>query len=194
MKRWQHAGIALAVLMVVTAQCGTTHGAGHGRSAGAAATEAFALVYRVLQHPRCVNCHPSGRVPLQGDEGRPHGQNVQGGGDGKGVFAMKCANCHLAANGAGANTPPGAPHWQLPAANMPLVFQGRSPAELARQLVDPAQNGGRTAAQLLEHVTADPLVLWGWNPDEGRRPVPVPHGEFVAAMRAWIDAGCPVPE
>ena len=56
---------------------------------------AFATVYRVLQHPRCKNCHPIGRVPLQGDAGRPHAQHVVGGDDGKGVFAMKCATCHF---------------------------------------------------------------------------------------------------
>jgi hypothetical protein len=155
---------------------------------------AFATVYRVLQHPRCKNCHPIGRVPLQGDAGRPHAQNVLGGDDGKGVFAMKCATCHFEHNGVGAHTPPGAPNWHLPAAGMPLVFEGRTAAELAAQLRDPARNGGKTVEQLFHHVAEDPLVLWGWNPGEGRAPVDVPHADVVAAMRTWIDAGCPVPQ
>jgi hypothetical protein len=77
---------------------------------------------------------------------------------------------------------------------MPLVFEGRSPRELAQQLADRARNGGREPAQLLDHVAEDPLVLWGWAPGSGRTPVPIPHPEFVAAMRAWVEAGCPVPD
>ncbi len=178
------AGAAIFVLV----QCGTT-----ASSSGADASP-FATVYEVLQHPRCKNCHPAGGAPRQGDESRPHGQNVQGGPDGKGLYALRCANCHREENSSGANLPPGAPNWHLPSREMPLVFEGRTPAQLARQLADPAQNGGRTAEQLLHHVTADPLVLWGWRPGDGRTPVPVPHATFVAAMKAWIDAGCPAPE
>jgi len=155
---------------------------------------AFAKVYEVLQHPRCANCHPAGRVPRQGDQRRPHGQNVRGGDDGLGLFAQRCANCHFEQNSAGPNLPPGAPGWHLPRADMPLVFEGRSAAQLAKQLADPAQNGGRTPEALLRHVTEDRLVLWGWNPGPGRTPVPMPHAEFVAAMRTWLDAGCPVPQ
>lgn len=183
-------GALLAALLVTTVQC-ASHADATRRAAG---ENAFATVYAVLQHPRCRNCHPAGRVPLQGDDGRPHGQNVQGGDDGLGLFAMRCANCHFAQNGAGPNLPPGAPGWHLPKGDMPLVFQGRTPAQLAAQLADRAQNGGRSLDDVLHHVTSDPLVLWGWNPGPGRAPVPLPHAEFVAAMRTWIDAGCPLPE
>lgn len=192
MKRSLVLGAACAAAAVVTfGQCGTTRA---GAADAAGGRDAFAVVYEVLQHPRCKNCHPVGSVPLQGDKSHPHGQNVMGGPDGKGVFAMRCANCHLGTNTPGANMPPGAPGWHLPARDMPLVFEGRSPAQLARQLADPAQNGGKTMQQLLHHVTADPLVLWGWNPGDGRTPVPVPHATFVAKVQQWIDAGCPIPE
>ena len=182
---------AAAAAAILTCQCGT---AGADRAASAPSASAWRTVYAVLQHARCKNCHPAGRVPLQGDDSRVHGQNVQGGPDGKGRFAMRCVNCHLEANAPGPNQPPGAPNWHLPAAATPLVFEGRSPAELARQLADPAHHGGRPMAQLLEHVSTDPLVLWGWNPGEGRAPVPVPHAAFVAAMRTWIEGGCRVPD
>jgi hypothetical protein len=76
---------------------------------------------------------------------------------------------------------------------MPLVFQGKSSPELCQQLRDPKRNGGKTPAELLEHVTKDPLVLWGWAPGEGRAPVAVAHAEFVRAMKAWIDGGCKYP-
>jgi hypothetical protein len=151
-------------------------------------------VYSVLEHPRCVNCHPSGDAPLQGDDGRAHAQNVHRGPDGKGLYAQRCDACHQTENLAGAHLPPGAPRWHLPREDMPLVFEGRSSGELCRQLRDPAHNGGMTPEQLIAHVDRDPLVLWGWNPGEGRASVSTSHAEFVQAMRTWIDGGCGCPE
>jgi hypothetical protein len=72
-----------------------------------------------------------------------------------------------------------------------MVFEGRSSAELAKTLADPAQNGGKSLEQMLEHVASDPLVLWGWNPGGDRAPVPVAHEEFVRAFRTWVAAGAP---
>ena len=179
--------IAFAAAALVAVQCGT---APAPVSPGAAA---FDTVYRVLQHPRCANCHPIGNRPHVGDHGETHPQNVQRGTEGTGRFAMRCSTCHQPQNTDGPHLPPGAPHWQLPKPDMPLVFEGRSRADLARQLADPLQNGNRTPEQLIEHVTQDPLVLWGWDPGPGRAPVDVPHADFVAAFRTWVDGGCAVP-
>lgn len=172
----------------------TTCATGGDGAAPAGGASAFAVVYEVLQHPRCVNCHPAGDRPLVGDDMQPHPQNVQRGPFGMGLYALRCVSCHQTQNADGAHLPPGAPNWHLPRPQMPLVFEGRTATELARQLADPAQNGGHTGDQLLRHVAEDPLVLWGWAPGTGRTPVPIPHAEFVAAMRAWVAAGCPVPE
>lgn len=155
---------------------------------------AWGLVYEVLQHPRCLNCHPVGDVPLQGDDSRPHAQLVQRGVDGQGRFAIRCDTCHQTQNGPDAHGPPGAPRWQLPHPHMPLVFEGLSPGDLCRQLKDPARNGGKKMAEILHHVAADELVLWGWDPGVGRTPVPISHEAFVSAMKTWIDAGCRCPE
>jgi hypothetical protein len=46
---------------------------------------------------------------------------------------------------------------------------------------------------MLEHVTHDELVGWGWDPGVGRAPVPVPRAELTAAFRTWMDAGAPCP-
>src|SRR6516165_1212496 len=124
----------------------------------AGARAAFLDVYKVLMSPRCMNCHPSGDAPLQGDDSHVHIQNVKRGEDGKGKYALKCANCHQDVNLPGENLPPGNPTWQLPRKDMPLVFQGKSPRELADQMKDPKRNGGKTLAQLVEHVTHDKLV------------------------------------
>ena len=150
----------------------------------------FSTIYRVLESPRCRNCHPKGDAPLQFDDGRPHAMNISRRSEKNGVT---CATCHRTHNGDRPGQPPGAPNWNLPPAATPMVFEGRAPGELCAQLKDPAQTRGRDLHALLEHVDKDPLVLWGWAPGPGRAPVPVAHDQFVAAFRAWIDAGAPCP-
>ncbi|MBN8480971.1 MAG: hypothetical protein J0L88_05195 [Xanthomonadales bacterium] len=156
----------------------------------------FATVQRVLQHPRCANCHIPGDAPLQFDDSRPHAQHVRRGDDGKGAPGLPCSTCHGQANlpaSYGAHVPPGAPNWHLPPAAHRMVFIDAPAAQLCRTLKDSAQNGGKDLAALLEHVRSDALVLWGWNPGQGRAPVPVPHADFVDAFRRWTDAGAPCP-
>jgi hypothetical protein len=164
------------------------------RSEQQASRAAFLAAYKVFMHPRCMNCHPTGDVPLQGDDSHPHTQHVQRGNDGKGKYALKCANCHQDANVPGENMPPGNPNWHLPPPEMRMVFQGKSAAELARQLKDPKQNGGKTLEQLLHHVSEDKLVLGGWDPGDGRTKPPLSHAEFAAKMREWIEKGAAIPE
>ena len=155
---------------------------------------AFLEVYKVLMHPRCMNCHPAGDRPLQGDDSHVHAQNVQRGTDGGGKFALKCKNCHQDTNLPAAGLPPGNPVWHLPKPEMPLVFEGLSPAELATQLKDPKKNGGKTPEQLFHHIDQDQLVLWGWNPGEGRTLPPLTHAEFSGKFREWLDKGAAIPD
>src|SRR6202795_4562996 len=148
---------------------------------------AFLQVYRVLTSPRCQNCHPSGDSPLQGDDSHPHLQNVKRGKDGHGVYGMRCDTCHQTTNLAGEHMPPGKPKWSLPSLEHKMVFVGRTPAELCRQLKDPKQTGGRSLAQLLEHVSSDDLVGWGWDPGTGRALPPLSRADTIAQMKLWID-------
>ncbi|MDP9042379.1 MAG: hypothetical protein M3N30_10390, partial [Bacteroidota bacterium] len=48
--------------------------------------KAFMKVYKVLMSPRCMNCHPAGDAPLQGDDSHIHTMNVQRGKDGTGLY------------------------------------------------------------------------------------------------------------
>jgi hypothetical protein len=155
--------------------------------------KAFMAVYKVLMSPRCMNCHPAGDQPLQGDDNHLHTMNVRRGVDGHGVYSMRCSNCHQAENDPGVHLPPGNPKWGLPPANMRMVFQGRSPRQLAIQLLDPKQNGGRTKAQILDHITNDGLVGWAWHPGEGRTLPPVTRATLVAQTRLWIARGAYIP-
>jgi hypothetical protein len=157
-----------------------------------ASVTAFMDVYKVLMSPRCMNCHPAGDVPLQGDDSHLHTMLPQRGKDGKGVYAMKCSNCHQPENLVGIHMPPGNPDWHLPPANMKMVFQGRTASQLARQLVNPKTNGNKTLQQLIEHAD-DGLVKAGWHPGEGRSLPPMTHEEFKKAWITWIEKGAYAP-
>ena len=159
-----------------------------------ASVKAFMNVYKVLMSPRCMNCHPAGDIPLQGDDSHVHAMNVKRGPDGKGLYALKCSNCHQPANTPGLNMPPGNPNWHLPPENMKMVFEGKSAKELATQLLDMDRNGGKTKKQLVEHVTSDKLVLGGWNPGEGRTLPPLTHKEFAQQFKLWIESGAYAPD
>jgi hypothetical protein len=171
---------------------------GCGRSADhrAQAVAAFETVRRVLQHPRCLNCHVAGDAPRQLDLGSVHAQSVVRGPDGTGARGLPCSTCHRDANppaSYGTQAPPGAPSWRLPPPGQRMVFEGLSAVELCERLKDPRTNGGKDLAALVDHVRHDPLVRWGWAPGNGRAPVPVPHAELVAAFERWADAEAPCP-
>ncbi|QMW03990.1 hypothetical protein [Spirosoma foliorum] len=196
------AGIMLTITAIMASTFGTTHKRIEKRAKTNAApinrdsvesVKAFASVYKVLMSPRCMNCHPSGDVPLQGDDSHLHTMGPKRGVEGKGLYAMKCANCHQPTNTPGVHTPPGNPNWHLPPATMKMVFQGRTPHQLAKQLIDPKQNGNKTKEQLLEHAH-DGLVLGGWNPGEGRTLPPLSHAEFTKAWTTWIKKGAYAPK
>lgn len=192
--------LVLASAAGVVAAC--SHGGGAPPPAAAAAPPqgplaAFATVKSVLQSPRCVNCHPAGDAPLQGDDSHVHLQNVRRGEDGMGVPGLGCAACHGQANppaSYGPHAPPGvATTWRLPPADMKMVFEGVGGRALCEQLKDPQRNGHKDLTELVEHVSSDTIVLWGWAPGSGRAPVPVAHDAFVAAFKEWVSAGAPCP-
>jgi len=159
-----------------------------------ASKKAFLQAYRVLMHPRCMNCHPVGDQPLQGDDSHIHTQGVKRGQDGKGLYALKCSNCHQPQNTPGLHMPPGNPNWHLPPADMKMVFQGKTPRQLAAQLLNQNENGHKSIEQLIEHVTSDKLVLGGWNPGDGRTLPPLTHAEFAKQFKLWIDKGAYLPD
>ncbi|HEV8675832.1 MAG TPA: Isoquinoline 1-oxidoreductase subunit [Methylomirabilota bacterium] len=150
----------------------------------------FVEASKVLQHPRCVNCHPAGDRPLQGEDGRPHQPGVHRGSDGHGVAGLHCTACHQAANYDAVGMP-GHPKWHLAPASM--AWQGRSLAEVCGQIKDPTRNGGHSLAEIVEHMTHDSLVGWAWSPGVGREPVPGTQAEFGALIKAWVDTGAVCP-
>jgi hypothetical protein len=123
---------------------------------------------KVLQSPRCLNCHPAGDRPTQTDRMTPHRPPMVRGPDGHGAPGLPCAACHQAANYAESGVP-GNPQWHLAPASM--AWAGKSLAAICRQIKDPALNGGRDMADLLKHMAEDSLVGWAWAPG-GKRLLP----------------------
>ena len=162
------------------------------RKDSVASVKAFMDVYKVLMSPRCMNCHPAGDVPLNGDDNHLHPMAPKRGKDGKGITTMKCSNCHQPTNLEGLHKPPGHPDWHLPPANMKMVFEGRTPNQLAKQIVNPKTNGGKSLKQLIEHAD-DGLVKIGWDMGEGRAAPPLSHEEFKKAWITWIENGAYAP-
>lgn len=155
----------------------------------------FTEAGKVLQSPRCLNCHPVERIPTQGTDMHPHMPPVQGGDSEHGVAGMPCSSCHGAANavtlGDKIQSVPGHEHWSLAPASM--GWQGKSLAEICAQLKDPRRNGGRSLEKIQEHMGRDTLVGWAWHPGEGREPAPGTQAEFGELVRAWIDSGATCP-
>ena len=153
---------------------------------------AFLQAYRVFMSPRCMNCHPSGDVPLQGDDSHLHSQGVKRGPDGKGLYALKCKNCHQDNNLEDDHLPPGSPSWSLPPSHHKMVFQGKSPHELALHFKDNRFTGFKNFAKdMLHHVESEPLVLHSWTYGT---PPPLSHEVFVSKVKEWIQKGAVVPD
>src|SRR5262249_23260549 len=118
-------------------------------------------------------------------------RGADGGGSGP---AVRCGACHQETNAIALHAPPGAPGWRMPSAAAPMAWQGLTNAALCRSLKEPATNGNKSLEQLVEHVSRDKIVSWGWNPGPGRSTPPLSHEQFVAAFRSWAAAGAPCPE
>lgn len=144
---------------------------------------------RVIQHPRCMNCHPRTDRPTQTDAMRPHTPWVTRGPDDAGAPTLRCATCHHDANFEPSGVP-GNPKWKL--APIEMAWQGKTLGDICRQILDPARaHIGRK--ELLHHMAKDELVGWAWHPGGKRTPAPGTQAEFGALIKAWLDTGgrCP---
>ena len=150
----------------------------------------FLEAFRVMSHPRCINCHPDGDQPTQGDHAMRHEPPVRRGPQGEGVVGMTCGSCHQTHNLDLARVP-GAAHWHL--APKSMAWANKSPEFVCKQLKDPHRNGKRSLQAIIDHVTHDAFVTWAWNPGHGRTPVPGTQSGFVALMKAWVEAGAHCP-
>lgn len=155
----------------------------------------FQEAAKVIQGPRCLNCHPSGRVPTQGEDLHTHVPYLNAAQSGMGQPGMKCAACHQATNvntqGGAIASIPGHANWHLAPASM--AWQGKPLAEICKQIKDPLRNGGMDLAKIHKHMAEDPLVGWAWNPGEGRKPAAGTQKIFGLLIQAWIATGAACP-
>ena len=73
-----------------------------------------------------------------------------------------------------------------------MIWEGLTDSQLCELLKDPKQNGHRSVQQIVEHMST-PLVLWGWNPGDGRSVVPMKLSAFKARVREWAAKGAACP-
>ena len=151
----------------------------------------FSEAAKVMLHPRCINCHPAGDNPLQGEDMRPHEPPVRRGLGGTGMVGMRCRACHMRENFDPGGVP-GAHQWVL--APRKMAWEGFNPRQLCEQVKDPQRNGGRTLEEIVEHMSEDELVGWGWTPGRGRQPPPGSQEEFGELIAAWVETGAACPE
>ena len=167
------------------------------------AMAAWGRIYDVFSHPRCANCHvdeqniPMWSGPSYG-EARPHGMNINGGISRFGIESIPCSTCHTQSTNfdTAPHAPPRTGHaWML----APVEFEwfGKDTASICEQVRDPARNGGRDGAGLVEHIIHDAeikaFITWGFNPGGGREPAPGTLQEHLDDMVLWTAAGMPCP-
>jgi hypothetical protein len=150
----------------------------------------FTEIGRVLQNPRCMNCHPRTERPTQTSAMRSHMPWVSRGVDGGGEPNMRCTTCHNEQNVA-ASSVPGNPKWRL--APVEMAWQGKTLGEICEQLLDPTRSHMDRDA-LLHHMAEDELVGWAWAPGGNRTPAPGTQAEFGSLVEAWLETGAACPQ
>src|SRR5258708_5955242 len=151
----------------------------------------FTELGKVLTSPRCLNCHPSGDRPHQGDSARLHQPPVERGVDGFGLASMRCPICHQSAN-FDPGRMPGHSGWHL--APREMGWERMTLGEICTQIKDPQRNGGRSLDDLIHHIGTDTLVGWAWSPGVGRQPAPGTQQIAGALVEAWKKSGAVCPQ
>jgi hypothetical protein len=194
----------LAAVAVMLPSLLIGHALSENTSRGLAAPESFASISdtaarsaamftelgQVLTHPRCINCHPAGEHPRQGEDSRPHQPPVERGADGHGLPDMRCSSCHQKANFDPGRVP-GHPEWHL--APREMAWEGKTLGEICEQIKDPKRNGNRKMEELIHHIGQDTLVGWAWAPGYGRQPAPGTQAQAATLVEAWVKTGAACP-
>jgi hypothetical protein len=83
------------------------------------------------------------------------------------------------------------PRWHLAPAEM--AWEGKSLTTICDQIKDQERNGGKTLAELGEHMANDALVAYGWRPPAHLEPAPGDQQQFGQLFHACLEAGAHCP-
>lgn len=80
-----------------------------------------------------------------------------------------------------------------------MRWEGLSRIEIAESMMNPENNGNRSAEDIMHHLTEHELVLWAWEPgvDASGEPRELPpHSKevYIEAVKKWIELGAVIPE
>jgi len=168
--------------------------------------QAFAYIYGVATHPRCLNCHGTGTGagsrPLVGDRMEPHPMNITIAHNPGGSLGIDCGTCHQDRNLPDRGTPPGFSNtrmrlaWQMPADDSMRVWpvlqgslsEGQKQREVCRAWDKFRRTRGPGA--LPHHVADDPLIEWARTKTPAREAVASERlGEAVEKFNDWLERG-----
>jgi len=79
-----------------------------------------------------------------------------------------------------------------------MAWEGLNRVEIAKSMLDPAKNGGRSIEEIEKHLIEDPLVMWAFNPGmnnegEPREAPPVSKEAYIQAVKQWVANGAVIP-
>ncbi len=146
---------------------------------------------KVIQHPRCVNCHPAGDRPTQTDRMRPHQPLVVRGADGHGragnglhdLPSRDEFRCREVAGPSRTGISP-RPRW--------LGRAARS-ARFARRSRTRSATAARTWRRSFTTWLRIRWSVGAGRPGQGRTPAPGTQAEFGALIKAWAASGAHCP-
>ncbi len=179
-------GVAKRVLVAGLAWVSALAGAGEQANDSA---RIFLEAAKVMQHPRCANCHAAGEFPKQGEERSRHAMGVKRGPKDRGTPGLSCNTCHQDRNMVGI---PGAADWHM--APTTMGWGEMSAGEICRTITDTSKNGNRRPKGIVLHAENDSLVVWAWNPGEPRSKPPGSHADFVKLLARWAESGAACPD
>ncbi|MEM8736461.1 MAG: hypothetical protein AAGG44_19685, partial [Planctomycetota bacterium] len=74
-----------------------------------------------------------------------------------------------------------------------MGWEGLDDKGLAEMLIDKKRNGDRSFEDLIRHMDEDHLILWAWEPGDGRPVPPLSHEEFIKELKTWLNNGAAIP-
>ena len=168
---------------------------------------AFAYIYQVATHPRCLNCHGEGKGaaarPLVGDAMQPHPMNITIAHNPGQRLGLECGTCHGDRNLPDRATPPGFSNtrmpfpWHMPADDTMRVWpilasaqpEGEKQAALCRVWHRFLTRKGEH--EFRHHIADDPLIEWALTRTSAREPAGDRQrlGQAVDAWMRWLAGG-----